>query len=360
MVLFKYDGTGGINLNDILFLGPLLVPVRLLLLGVAALAGYAALRYRLHRIDADADQRKRILDPLGHVSFAGLLIWKFSPLVLDTRFVLEHPLSLLYYSGGNRGLLLAAIYAAAALGYKTWKNKLPALLFPDGALTFALAAGGVYGLLLVIVGNGGLFAAIASAAGFILYYAQIRHKQPPGGRESGNLITAAIVLGLLLGIVQGMVQTDRSAVPGPPGVGVRVGDIAADFTLTSLEGKPVQLSDYRGKNVLINFWATWCPPCKAEMPHVEKFFQEAQQQGVAVIGVNLTNTESSADRVNRFVQQQQLTFPIVLDSSGQVGDLYRVRAYPTSIVIDSSGTIRGKFQGAVSYDRLRKTFRDIR
>ncbi len=345
-------------MNDTLFLGPLIVPVRLLLLVVAGIAGYAALRYRLRRTDAAADEQKVLLDPLGHVLFAGLLIWKFSPILLDTRFVLDHPLSLLYFTGGNKGLLLAALYAFVVLGYRTRKSKLPTLLFPDALLTCLLAGGGAYMLLSAVFQHGGWIAGVASAMGLLLYYVQLRDKHPVGSRKSGNLLTAAILFGLVLGMVHGAVQPGRSLADADHS-GIQVGDMAADFTLTSLDGKTVQLSDYRGKKVLLNFWATWCPPCKAEMPHVQKFYEDELQRDVVVLAVNLTDTEKSADRVDEFVRERELTFPVVLDEAGQASDLYRVRAYPTSIVIDSQGVIRGKMQGAMSYDSLRSAFRNL-
>lgn len=181
-----------------------------------------------------------------------------------------------------------------------------------------------------------------------------------GSRKAGNLLTAAIVIGLIGGAIQDNLHTNRdTSAAESADSGVRVGDIAADFTLASLDGSSVKLTDYRGKKVLLNFWATWCPPCKAEMPHIEKFYNEMRDQGVVVLGVNLTDTEKSAAKVETFARQRELSFPIVLDRAGQVRDLYQVRAYPTSIVIDSRGMIRSKHQGAASYDSLRKAFDGI-
>lgn len=345
-------------MNDTLFLGPLIIPVRLLLLVLSGAAGYAALRYRLYRTGADAEERKSLLDPLGHVLFAGLILWKFSPLLLDTRFVLDHPLSLLYFTGGNQGLLLAALYAAGALAYRTWKNGLPGWLFPDALLTCLSGGAGVYMLLAAVFLNGGWFAAIASATAFLIYYAQLRDKHPPGSRKSGNTLTAAVLSALVLGMVHAAVQPSGS-LSAADRTGIQVGEVAADFALTDLDGEIVRLSDYRGRKVLLNFWATWCPPCKAEMPHVQKFYEEERLRDVVVLGVNLTDTEKSADRVGEFTRERELTFPILLDESGQARSLYRVRAYPTSIFIDSQGVIRGKRQGAMSYDSLKSAFRDI-
>lgn len=347
-------------MNDVLFLGPLIVPVRLLVLAVAALVGYAALRFRLYRSAADAKTRKRVLDPLGHAFFAGLIIWKFSPLLLDTRFVLEHPLSLLYFSGGRTGLLLAAVYAVLMLAYTTWKRKLAVLFFPDAVMTLLFAGGGAYSLMLLLLG-GGWFAAVFAVLGFGLYYAQLRFKQPLGSRKSGNMMSAAIALSLIVVLVQNNLPSqDDYGDDTQRTTGVRIGHIAADFTLTALDGTTVQLSDYRGKRVLLNFWATWCPPCKAEMPHLEKFWQEAQQQGIVVLGINLTDTERSVDHVASFVTERDLTVPVVLDQGGYVRDLYRVRAYPTSFIVDSNGVIRGVYQGAIDYETMRKAVYAVR
>lgn len=337
-----------------LFLGPLIVPVRLLVLAVAALIGYAALRFRLQLSNADADARKRVLDPLGHAFFAGLIIWKFSPLLLDTRFVLEHPLSLLYFSGGQTGLLLAAAYAAVWLAYTTWRRKLPMLYFADAAMTLLFAGGGAYSLSLLLV-DGELFGAAMAVVGIALYGAQLYFKEPLGSRMSGNLLSAAVVLGLVAVLVNNYWLSDGGLRDsGPQSTGVRVGQLAADFTLTALDGSPVQLSDYHGKPVLLNFWATWCPPCKAEMPHLEKFWQEARRQGIAVLAVNLTDTEQSADHVARFIRDRELTMPVALDRDGHASRLYRVRAYPTSFIIDAGGTVRRVYQGAIDYDTMRK------
>ncbi|MCY9657166.1 TlpA disulfide reductase family protein [Paenibacillus chondroitinus] len=138
--------------------------------------------------------------------------------------------------------------------------------------------------------------------------------------------------------------------------GIAVGNRAPDFELQSLEGKPVKLSDFKGKKVLLNFWATWCPPCRTEMPHMEKFYKEFQNADTVVLAVNLTMTEKSADDVPKFVDAFGLTFPVVKDEKGEVSGNYEVMAYPTSYIIDSQGIIRDKFQGAINYEIMRKSF----
>ncbi|MCZ8513698.1 TlpA disulfide reductase family protein [Paenibacillus filicis] len=142
--------------------------------------------------------------------------------------------------------------------------------------------------------------------------------------------------------------------------GISLGNKAPDFELQSLEGKKVKLSDYRGKKILVNFWATWCPPCRVEMPEIEKFYEEFKSKDVVVLAINLTQTEKSADDVPKFVHDYGLTFPVALDEKGNVIENYKVVAYPTSYIIDSQGIIQDKYQGAINYDIMKKSFSKIK
>ncbi len=119
----------------------------------------------------------------------------------------------------------------------------------------------------------------------------------------------------------------------------QVGLQASDFTLSTLSGEEVQLSDFRGSAVLINFWASWCPPCRAEMADMQRVYDRYERQGFTIFAVNLTHRDSQRD-VKRFVENQGLTFPILLDISGNVGDQYQVRLLPTSFFINRDGVIQ--------------------
>jgi peroxiredoxin len=115
-----------------------------------------------------------------------------------------------------------------------------------------------------------------------------------------------------------------------------VGRSAADFNLVGLDGQTVSLKGLRGKVVVLNFWATWCPPCIAEMGNLEKSYQTHSNDGVVVVGVN--QGEKPED-VKGFTEIYRLSFPMALDRQMQVGDLYRIRNLPTTIFIDRQGVI---------------------
>ncbi|RRJ65139.1 TlpA family protein disulfide reductase [Paenibacillus oralis] len=141
--------------------------------------------------------------------------------------------------------------------------------------------------------------------------------------------------------------------------GIQKGQLAPDFTLMDLEGNPVKLSDFKGKRVLLNFWATWCPPCRVEMPHMQKFYEDYESEDVVILGVNMTLTEENPDGVQNFVKDEQLTFPIVLDKEGDALQTYQVIAYPTTYLLDSTGVIREKFMGAINYEIMEKYVAEI-
>ena len=128
-------------------------------------------------------------------------------------------------------------------------------------------------------------------------------------------------------------------------VGVGVGEMAPDFALTDLEGNPFRLSDLRGKVVFINFWATWCPPCRAEMPEIEAIYQEYKDKGVVVVGVDIMETEAE---VRQFVQRGGYSWTFVIDKTGEVTAGYSIAAIPTSIFIDREGIIRAVNIGAMT------------
>lgn len=122
---------------------------------------------------------------------------------------------------------------------------------------------------------------------------------------------------------------------------------APEFSLSDLTGKKVQLKALRGKLVFLNFFATWCGPCREEMPGMERLFRMHQDKGFVVLAVNM---EESAKTVRPFIQQLKLSFPIVLDSEGAVTRDYGVRALPVSFLIGRDGNIRWRAIGGRDWE----------
>ena len=109
---------------------------------------------------------------------------------------------------------------------------------------------------------------------------------------------------------------------------------APQFTLPNLEGGKVGLKDFRGKLVMLNFWASWCVPCREEMPAMERLYQKFKQEGFVILGVNLKDDKKSA---RSFVKELQIRFPIAFDPDGEVGLLYGAWGLPTTYLVDADG-----------------------
>ena len=146
--------------------------------------------------------------------------------------------------------------------------------------------------------------------------------------------------------------TDTLALPPAP----IPGRPAPDFTLPDLAGNELRLSDLKGQVVLVNFWTTWCPNCRRELPALSTVYQDLKDQGFVIVAVDLGEP---AQQVAAFVEEHQLPFPIVLDSDGGVAQQYRVQGVPTSFVIDREGIIREIHIGAKDEDTIRRTVEEL-
>ncbi len=123
--------------------------------------------------------------------------------------------------------------------------------------------------------------------------------------------------------------------------------IAPDFTLPGLNGLDVTLSSFQGKTVLLNFWATWCPPCRAEMPSMEIMYGVFQNEEFEILAIDLQESEKT---VRNFVDDNEYTFQILLDTNGRVGSLYGARSIPTTYLIDENGLALGFIVGSREWD----------
>lgn len=171
---------------------------------------------------------------------------------------------------------------------------------------------------------------------------------------------AIVVLIALLGvaIVQAMDKKAEPEIASQEAAnmgGLKVGAKAPDFELKTLAGETVKLSDLKGKKVMLNFWATWCPPCKAEMPAMEEFHKEAGDE-VVILAVNI---DPHLD-VKAFVDENGITFPIPLDAEDKVNETYQVLSIPTTYFIDTKGNIGNKYIGAMNLDAMEQYAKDLK
>jgi cytochrome c biogenesis protein CcmG/thiol:disulfide interchange protein DsbE len=132
------------------------------------------------------------------------------------------------------------------------------------------------------------------------------------------------------------------------------GFAAPDFTLNTPTGETYTLSELKGNAVLVNLWATWCPPCRAEMPAIQKIYDEYRQEGLIVLAINMTSQDNALN-ITTFVAQFSLDFPILLDETGEVAAAYQLRSLPSSYFIDRAGIISEIVIGGPMSEALLRT-----
>ena len=156
-------------------------------------------------------------------------------------------------------------------------------------------------------------------------------------RRWNNFLAFALVLGLFWTLASRVPVAATTGGAPPPSA--REGFSAPDFALDLLGGGQVKLADVRGQAVVVNLWASWCPPCRAEMPALEKVYQANRERGLVVLAINTTYQDGEAQAA-AFVRQFSLTFPILLDRTGAVSRRYQLRGLPTTYFVDRQGVIR--------------------
>ena len=164
-------------------------------------------------------------------------------------------------------------------------------------------------------------------------------------------LTFALIVGVLSAALYFQVNSLKH-----PSVGVEIGQLAPDFTLSTLEGDTISLSDFRGQIVLVNDFATWCGPCQAETPSLVDVYN-SEGGNVVFIGLNLQETES---KVAEFKDQYNIPYPLVLDPDGKVTGLYRPVGLPTSWFVDSEGVVRYIHAGPMTAAMVQETLDAIR
>jgi peroxiredoxin len=176
------------------------------------------------------------------------------------------------------------------------------------------------------------------------------------GRSVGTLVTRVVLFAAVIGALAvlgvGLLH------PGTASTGLGVGNVAPNFTLTTLDGKQVSMSQFRGKPVMLNFWYSTCPGCLAEIPGMQRFYsaQQAAGKDFVILGVNSVDDAQTAQQ---FAQQYGLSYSLALDNNQQVATLYNLTATPTSYFIDRQGIIRSVVVGPVDASTLQQDVAEI-
>jgi len=137
------------------------------------------------------------------------------------------------------------------------------------------------------------------------------------------------------------------------------GKPAPAFTLKTLEGDTARLAEYLGHPVLINFWATWCKPCRGEMPLLIAAYRAHEEEGLAILAIDLTDQERSLKDVRKFQAEFQMPFPVLLDEKGKTRRLYALRGVPTSVFVGSNGVVRAVNRGPIEAAVLQQYLTEI-
>lgn len=164
-----------------------------------------------------------------------------------------------------------------------------------------------------------------------------------------SLVIVSLIAGLFYSIYTNFLLNKET-------VGQDQNQTAPDFTLHDIHGNEIKLSDFQGKGIVLNFWATYCPPCEKEMPYLNKVYQEYKEKGIDILAVNAKEPRVI---VSPFASEKKLSFPILLDRTGAVVDTYNISNLPVTFFIDENGVIIEKFSGELTEGKIRSSVKSI-
>ena len=175
------------------------------------------------------------------------------------------------------------------------------------------------------------------------------HKERASSRRRQQQITTLLFISgaglVLLALAVLLIRNPAPQVAGPAKIGAALGN----FSLKDIHGATVQLSDFAGKTVLVNAWATWCPPCKAEMPDLNTYYQAHQDEGFVILAINAGDPVGDAAA---FAEQNRLAFPVLVDPNTALLDSMRINSFPTSILVGSDGLVKSIHIGMFTPETL--------
>jgi peroxiredoxin len=201
------------------------------------------------------------------------------------------------------------------------------------------------------------YAVLSDPAARRRYDAQISAKRTGVSRRELIMSAAGVAVGLAI-IAVVWVLAGRTAAPELPAVG-EMQRPAPAIALPGLDGETIRISDLRGQVVLVNFWATWCEPCKEETPDLQAAHTALANEGLVIVGINLRKQETDEAAIRAFTEQYGVTYPIALDVDGEAARLFQISPIPTSYFIDPAGDIRYVRVGTLTIDEVETLFRSL-
>lgn len=181
----------------------------------------------------------------------------------------------------------------------------------------------------------------------------LAHRRGEGSLRIPSVVLVAMALGVLLTSCTS--ATGNSTSSAPPS-GVSEGGPAPLFAFTTFDGRKVTLSDFAGRGVVLNFWASWCVPCREEMPYFDKVARASQERGVAFLGLALLDDEPSS---RAFLNEVGVSYPTGPDPNNEIARSYEVLGLPTTVFIRPDGTVARKWPGPISEAQLQDFVQDI-
>ncbi|MFS0863854.1 TlpA family protein disulfide reductase [Fredinandcohnia sp. 179-A 10B2 NHS] len=171
-----------------------------------------------------------------------------------------------------------------------------------------------------------------------------------------KFVITIIILGLAGYAIWQFIEEQKRGVTG-----IEIGNTAPDFEVQLLgdENETIRLSELRGKKVVINFWASWCKPCREEMPEIQKFY-ETKSDDVEVLAINMTASEVKPENAKEFVEGKGYTFPLLFDVKNQASSDYKVLGLPETFFINSDGTINDYIKGQMNMETLEKKVSELK
>ncbi|MDR4889507.1 redoxin domain-containing protein [Fredinandcohnia sp. QZ13] len=347
-------------------IGSLAIMTKWIILGIGIITGLLVARFWLAKTQTK-EITKAILNLLTNGIFIGFLSWKGSLILLEPKLVIKSPMSLLYFTGGTKGFVIAFVITLLYLLYHLKKGTVHSILLIRSILITSFTTLMTYDLLALFwLQEQVVLHFIKSMGAFFLVLLTFYYRGPQKKEVFHLFKKAALIVGLT-GLIVWTINSNISfATPKEEvetvenKVGISEGQLAPDFTLKTINGEELTLSAFRGKKVILNFWASWCPPCKAEMPHMQEFYVENKDSNIVLLSVNLTTAEKKSSDVAKFVDEYELTFPVMLDEKGDIGQTYQAYAIPTSYLIDSKGVVRKKVVGPMDKEMMNGLFNSIK